>query len=390
MTTPSDNPTRYKFVVNSAEEAVNVLRERLGENAKVISVRQVEGAGLARFLRAPKLEIIAEKGMPSPAPSVERERLPEHALETQSSVPRVAEPRPAAIPVPEPPPTAAVSPDLQPDKTLPVETHIVMRETEVAASLERERTFAPPDDLSRILQRGGLSDALLAQLRGREEWPALTGLPLREALTEAGVLLHEDYLRRRKRATGSRIAFIGSPGAGKTTALCKRLAMEVFFKQRQAVVLKVDMEKANPADGLAVFCDVLGVPMVRSSGDIPKLAENEALYIDFPGINPENQAEVADLSNLLTTVSADTRVLVVNAAYEASLIKKAYRMGAALAATHVVFTHLDELTQWGKLWEFVLSTQLTPLFLSCGQNIAGDFDEAVFEAVLERSFPAVT
>ncbi|MDD5350869.1 MAG: hypothetical protein PHQ12_11725, partial [Chthoniobacteraceae bacterium] len=59
---------RFKFIVSSADEAVKVLRERLGENAQVISVRQVEGAGLARFLRAPKLEIIAQEGAPPPPP----------------------------------------------------------------------------------------------------------------------------------------------------------------------------------------------------------------------------------------------------------------------------------------------------------------------------------
>src|SRR5689334_21067786 len=51
---------QYRFVVRSADEAVRILHERLGERARVVSVRQVEGAGLARFLRAPKLEVIAE------------------------------------------------------------------------------------------------------------------------------------------------------------------------------------------------------------------------------------------------------------------------------------------------------------------------------------------
>ncbi|MEI8108427.1 MAG: hypothetical protein WCI46_11475, partial [Verrucomicrobiota bacterium] len=51
---------RFRFIVSSAEEAVKVLRDRIGENARVISVRQVEGTGLAKFLQAPKLEVIAE------------------------------------------------------------------------------------------------------------------------------------------------------------------------------------------------------------------------------------------------------------------------------------------------------------------------------------------
>ena len=39
---------RFRLIVRSAEEAVRVIREKLGDNAKVISVRQVGGEGLKR------------------------------------------------------------------------------------------------------------------------------------------------------------------------------------------------------------------------------------------------------------------------------------------------------------------------------------------------------
>ena len=54
------NPQSYRFLVRSADEAVTLLREKFGPNARVVSVRQVEGKGLSRFLSAPKLEVTAE------------------------------------------------------------------------------------------------------------------------------------------------------------------------------------------------------------------------------------------------------------------------------------------------------------------------------------------
>ena len=54
---------RFRLVVRSAEEAVRVIREKLGEDARVLSVKQV-GEGLKRFISSPKLEVIAE--IPSP------------------------------------------------------------------------------------------------------------------------------------------------------------------------------------------------------------------------------------------------------------------------------------------------------------------------------------
>ena len=51
---------RYRLVVRSAEEAVRMIRDKLGDHAKVLSVRQIGGEGLRRFISSPKLEVIAE------------------------------------------------------------------------------------------------------------------------------------------------------------------------------------------------------------------------------------------------------------------------------------------------------------------------------------------
>ena len=58
---------RYKLIVRSAEEAVRIIREKLGDHAKVLSVRQVGGEGLKRFISSPKLEVIAEVQKPETA-----------------------------------------------------------------------------------------------------------------------------------------------------------------------------------------------------------------------------------------------------------------------------------------------------------------------------------
>ena len=51
---------RFRLVVRSAEEAVRVIRDKLGEHARVLSVRQIGGEGLKKFISSPKLEVIAE------------------------------------------------------------------------------------------------------------------------------------------------------------------------------------------------------------------------------------------------------------------------------------------------------------------------------------------
>jgi len=332
---------RYKFVVSSADEAVTVLRERLGEHAKVISVRQIEGAGLARFLRAPRLEVIAKVEVPLPEE-------PEPSIEEP-----VADLAPMAAPVED-----------EKTETLPVE-----------------------EKLSHILLRAGFNEGMIGRIRALGSWDKLVKMTLGAALNEISVILRADYMREPRKPLYNSVAFIGTPGTGKTTALCKRLVTDVFFRNRRARVLKLELDRPNPNDGLAAFCEAMNVPLVRDSSDAMRSDGDETLYIDFPGISADSRSDIDDISYALDRHLVVGRVLVVNAAYDAELIKRAYAFGEELYATHVVFTHLDELIHWGKLWEFVLTQRLQPLFLSAGQNLAGDFSEQVFDSILDRTFP---
>ena len=337
--------SRFRFIVRSAEEAVTVLREQLGPRARVVSVKQVEGKGLARFLRAPSLEVIAEVAAETP-------------------------PAPAPDPVAE---TAPPAPAPEPEK--PATPHVVP---------------APESGFARLLRVGGLSAPLVARMQGDPAWKGWQSLPPGDAFLQVALSLRENWQLRLPRQLGRRVAFVGSPGAGKTTALCKQLAADVFVRRRKAVVLKLDLEHANPDDGLVVFCEALGVPFAREIAEVPELEADESLYIDVPGVTTRDAAQTAQLREALDSVSTTSRVLVMNAAYDAEILKHSRAWGEDIGCSHTAFTHLDELTHWAKLWDFVLPPAPTPLFLSTGQSIAGDLEENVFDAVLTRTFPVPT
>lgn len=337
---------RFRFIVSSAEEAVAVMRDRIGENARVISVRQVGGTGLTRFLQAPKLEVIAEMVDPE---------VVQPAVETAES------------PTPEP--------------------EFVSQIPAKVAEVSEEVPAIRPSALVRLLQAAGLPAQMIVRLKSKPGWEAIERLPPMRALTGVARMLREDFHALPRSPLGDRVAFIGSPGAGKTTALCKWLATDVFVRQRRGVVLKLDLDRPNPSDALAVFCEALGVACARSIRDVPTLAPDQALYIDVPGIVPGRSGEIASLNEALAPLFLTSRVMVINAAYDTELIKNAFDFAERAGATHFVFTHIDELTQCGKVWEFLLDRKLTPLFLGTGPNIAGELDENVFDAVLARTFP---
>jgi flagellar biosynthesis protein FlhF len=113
----------------------------------------------------------------------------------------------------------------------------------------------------------------------------------------------------------------------------------------------------------------------------------ELLLIDLPGVNWNDAEALSQLGQQLKSLP-DPRVhLVLNAAYESSLLLAQVRGFSSLPVSDVIFTHLDEELRWGKVWNVILGTNCSVGFLSAGQNIPGTWLKATPDQVLARQFP---
>ena len=119
---------------------------------------------------------------------------------------------------------------------------------------------------------------------------------------------------------------------------------------------------------------------VNFSGDQPVL-------VDVPGFSLQSEGEKVRIREALDSIDVSGRVLVLNAVYDASVLQRFARDGAEIGANSQVFTHLDELDEYGKLWTYLLDLEREILFFSNGQNVAGDIIDDTFGFLMERTFP---
>jgi flagellar biosynthesis GTPase FlhF len=89
----------------------------------------------------------------------------------------------------------------------------------------------------------------------------------------------------------------------------------------------------------------------------------------------------------LDSLNIKTRVLVLNAAYDKQIINKTINQGQLIEATHLAFTHFDEISNSTKLWPILLRNQFTPLCICNGQNVTGDFTTHVLNQMIAKTFP---
>ena len=338
-TPQSPAPGAYKFTVRSAEHAVALIREKLGPAARVLSVRPIESKGLFRFLRPPSLEVIAQVDAPA------------SIITAVSSEP--------ALPVSQ--------------------SHDFSVET---------RQLPPPTTtlgLAGLLRRSGLSEPALNRLQTDAQWSGLAALPLHRALAETSRLLRAQADARPSRAPLSRAAFLGTAGVGRTTALCKWISSEVFRRARGGHVVAVEFDKPNSLGPLPVFSEALGVPLAHFPCETQIAVPGGFTYFDLPAFSSRRPSDNQGLATWLDREQINERVLVLNAAYDRATLRDAHAAGRDLGATHLVFTHLDEVPQWGKLWDYLFDEALEPLFLSTGPSLTGDLEDDVPGALARRT-----
>jgi flagellar biosynthesis protein FlhF len=355
---------RFKLVVRSAEEAVRVIREKLGEDARVLSVKQVGGEGLKRFISSPKLEVIAE--VPSPdQPSDDASALANASVEeAPSEAAQVGQ-----VEVPAPPVI-----EEKPDGSAPTPS-------------EDQNEAGSAGETARILSKAGFDPALLSEIQSWADWSKINELPLADGLKEITIGLSDRFRSTHLVPTTDKIALLGAPGVGKTTTLCKFLAHEVFMNKRTPHVLKVENGIPNPDDALRIFCEVVGVTLFREAGNLPEIGESSPLYLDFPGLSLSHVDDWVETKETLDQLDVRTRVLVLNGAYDRQVLLKNISSGKHLGATHVAFTHFDELSNSTKLWPIILHSGLSPMCICNGQNVTGDFTTSVLNQMIARTFP---
>ena len=379
------------FIADSAEDAVAQIRAQLGPEAVVLNVRPIAASGLSRLWQKPRIEVLA--CLPD-KPPFDPGAPP---IETSAPTPR---PGPAIEPLTPDlvPPPSAVAPSAETRGNY--QASVYARHAEAPRSMPQPAVSAPPMDspafnlrnyggwrVGELLEAGGLLPRFAQRIIDRAK--SVHGeRPPDNAAEELHVVRQilaqawntgEGHVPQRCRV------FIGAPGVGKSTALCKWLVQSVLVESRTARVWRLDSHLANTAESVSVFCDILRVPMERALNPAP--FPEEVLFVDLPGVNANDPSAIASLKGHLAALPDKEVYLVLNAAYETPVLLAQVRAFSSLPVQGLIFTHLDEEARWGKIWNFVFGTNYTVRFLSAGQNVPGDFFEATPARLAARILP---
>jgi flagellar biosynthesis protein FlhF len=183
------------------------------------------------------------------------------------------------------------------------------------------------------------------------------------------------------------VAFIGPPGAGKTTTLVKLAARYGLTSRRPSHILSIDVNRIAAADQLRTLAGILGIgyDVVETPTALDQAIEEhrnkDFIFIDTPGYAAAEMDEARELAMFFAGHPEMDTHLVVPASMrpcDLGCVMDRYEM---FSPHKLLFTKMDETDTYGPLINESARRLLPISYLATGQGIPDDLEPATKHGV---------
>lgn len=142
-----------------------------------------------------------------------------------------------------------------------------------------------------------------------------------------------------------RIALVGPPGAGKTTAAMKLVLHPRGVGTKKVGMITLDTYRVGAIDEAQTYAEIAGIPLEvvyharEVEAALERLAHLDVVVIDTPG----RVATEAGWKGALKTLGADEVHLVLPASLQLAVARSFRERLRDVGVTHALFTKLDEV-----------------------------------------------
>ncbi|MCX7822998.1 MAG: hypothetical protein N2260_06115 [Syntrophobacterales bacterium] len=187
--------------------------------------------------------------------------------------------------------------------------------------------------------------------------------------------------------------FIGPTGVGKTTTLAKIAANLKITKGLKVGIISFDSYRIGACEQIATYARVLDAPFatVQSREELEfarkQMKDCFAVFVDTTGRNFLLSQYVIELTEVFSSLSEVYHFLVLSATAKDKDLTKTIQQLDPIGIYALIFTKVDETLSCGSLINQLLRFPHPLAYLSTGQRVPEDIEEASKKRLINLIFP---
>lgn len=177
------------------------------------------------------------------------------------------------------------------------------------------------------------------------------------------------------------VAFVGPTGVGKTTTIAKIASYFTLNLQKKVALITADTYRIAAVEQIRTYANILNIPIkvVYTSGELKEAIDSfkdmDLILIDTAGRSHKNIEYQNELTRLLKGIEDKEIYLVLSLATKYKDLIKITNAYKEISEYKIIFTKLDETSSYGNILNIKLKTNAMLSYITFGQNVPDDISE---------------
>lgn len=182
----------------------------------------------------------------------------------------------------------------------------------------------------------------------------------------------------RERKKGKVAVFVGPTGVGKTTCIAKIAAISKLLHKLDIGLITLDTYRLGAVDQLRAFAEISDIPFLvaYTPDDLKKavsgMKKKDLIFVDTAGRSQNNTESISAIRKTLDVLNDPEVILVLNATASSKNLTDVAKKFQLLAYKGLIFTKLDEAVTFGNILNLVVKYPIPIKYLTNGQVIPDD------------------
>lgn len=177
------------------------------------------------------------------------------------------------------------------------------------------------------------------------------------------------------------IFFVGPTGVGKTTTIAKIASYFTLNLGKEVALITSDTYRIAAVEQLRTYANILNIPIKVVYSDIElkeaidHFSDKDLVLIDTAGRSHKNKEHQMELKSLLEVIEDKEVYLVLSVATKYKDLIHITDVYDQLTSYKIIFTKLDETTSYGNILNIKLKTNAKLSYVTFGQNVPDDISD---------------